>query len=77
MSRPASTSISWMSGSPTTKRRASPTAIATFIPSSTVLPPGVTIVPVRRIACCMPSAAAHAREPSSPSIQHVIASPAK
>ena len=66
-----------MSGSPTTNRRASPTAIATFIASSTVLPPGVTIVPVRPIACCMPSAAAQARVPSSPSIQQVMASPAK
>ena len=33
--RPASTSISWISGSPTTKRRASPTATATFIASRT------------------------------------------
>ena len=77
MSRPASTSMSWMSGSPTTNRRASPTAIATFISSWTVAPPGVTIVPVRPMASCMRSAAAHARVPSSPSIQQVMASPAK
>ena len=46
--------MSWMSGSPTTNRRASPTAIATFIASWTSAPPGVTIRPVRAIASCMP-----------------------
>ncbi len=69
--------MSWMSGSPTTNRRASPTATATFIASRTSAPPGVTIRPVRAIASCMPVAAAQARVPSSPSIQQVIASPAK
>ena len=55
---PASTSMSWMSGSPTTKRRAAPTATATFIASWTVLPPGVRIVPSRAIASCIATAAA-------------------
>ncbi len=35
------------------------------------------MVPVLAIAACMPSAAAPALVPSSPSIQHVIASPEK
>ena len=77
ISRPASTSMSWMSGSPTTNRRAGPTATATFIASWTVVPPGVWIVPSRAIASCIATAAAVARMPSSPSIQQVMASPEK
>ena len=54
--RPASTSISWISGSPTTNRRACPTATATFSASWTVVPPGVRIAPTRAIASCIASA---------------------
>ena len=46
-SRPARTSISWSSGSPTTKRRAAPTATATFIASRTGVAAGVTTSPTR------------------------------
>jgi hypothetical protein len=77
MSRPASTSMSWMSGSPTTKRRAVPTAIAIFMPSCTSIPPGVRTVPTRSMTSCIASPHAAPRAPSSPSSQHVIASPLK
>jgi hypothetical protein len=66
-----------MSGSPTRKRRADPTATAIFIARVTVVPAGVVIVPVCCMASCMPSAAAQASVPSSPSSQHVMASPEK
>ena len=56
-SLPARTSISWISGSPTTKRRAGPTATATFIASRTAVPPGVTTSPTRSIVSCIASAA--------------------
>lgn len=69
--------MSWTSGSPTTNRRARPTATATFIASRTWVPPGVTISPVRSIASSIACAAEAAARPSSPSIQQVIASPEK
>jgi hypothetical protein len=64
-------------GSPTRKRRAFPVATATFIPSDTVPPDGSATDENRSMARCMSSAQAMARRPSSPSSQHVIASPAK
>ncbi len=69
--------MSWISGSPTTNRRALPAATATFRASWTVVPAGVWIVPTRAIAACIASAAAVARRPSSPSSQQVMASPEK
>ena len=69
--------MSWMDGSPTTKRRARPVATATLSASRTTVPAGVVISPTRAIASCMANATATARIPSSPSIQQVIASPEK
>ena len=77
MRRPASTSISWTSGSPTTKRCTPPTATATFTPRVTGTPPGVETTPTRAITSCIASAHAVARTPSSPSIHAVTASPLK
>ena len=69
--------MSWISGSPTTNRRARPTATATLSASWTSVPAGVRIRPTRAIASCIASPAAVARVPSSPSSQQVIASPEK
>ena len=69
--------MSWIDGSPTTKRRARPVATATLRASCTTVPPGVVIRPSRAIAPCMAKATATARMPSSPSIQQVMASPEK
>ena len=55
ISAPASTSMSWISGSPTTKRRAGPTTTATFSARRTTVPVGVTNSPVRAIASCIAS----------------------
>ena len=67
----------WISGSPTRNRRAAPTATAIFSSTATREPPGVTSCPTLAIASCIASAHAVARDPSSPSIQHVTASPLK
>ena len=69
--------MSWTRGTPTTNRRAGPTAMATFIASVMALPPGVVTDPTRAMAACIASPQAVARVPSSPSIQQVIASPEK
>ena len=60
---PARTSMSWTSGSPTTNRRARPTATATFIASRISAPPGVTMSPVRSIASSIARRSRRRREP--------------
>ena len=45
--------MSWMSGSPTTKRRAEPVATATLSARRTSAPPGVVTTPSRAIASCI------------------------
>ena len=42
-------------GTPTTNRRAGPTAMATFMASVTALPPGVVTDPTRAMAACIAS----------------------
>ena len=69
--------MSWMAGSPTTNRRADPAVTATFTPSVTRLPPGVTTRPTTAIVSCIATAQLAPRQPSSPSSQHVTASPLK
>ena len=66
-----------MAGSPTRKRRAGPAATDAFMDSVTLLPKGVRMSAMSRMACCMPSAQAVACRPESPSNQQVTASPAK
>lgn len=82
--RPAMTSMTWMRGSPTRKRRAGPAATAILTAMGIRVPPGVVMASSRVMYSCMAKAAAAARPaavaPSSgvaSSNQQVMASPLK